>query len=153
MSPRLTIKERLIIGVDPGLTTGIAWLHADKFEAAELSPLDTCDFVLTQLKNDLPTIVSAERFTFQASSAKKTRQYDALEIIGTLRWLCHRYRATFITPGASEAQRIGSPQVLRALGWWQRGKDHSNKAGAQVAYAFAQTHPDEFESLLPPGMF
>lgn len=146
------LSERVIIGLDPGLTCGYAQLDGDTFTSYDLSPMDACTMLEQMLQRGRPTIIAAERFTFQASSSRKTRQYDALEIIGAARYLCHKYIATFTLYGASEAQRIGSREVLRALGWWQPGKDHCNKAAAQVAIAYAQTHPSEFEARLRPGI-
>lgn len=149
----VSIPERLIIGLDPGLGCGFAELDGLTFSAFDLTPMDACDRLERRLRLGRPTLVAAERFTFQASSSKKTRQYDALEIIGVARWLCHKYTATFVVYGAAEAAKTGSPEILRTLGWWQRGvRDHVHKAAAQVAHAFAQTHPDEFMRLLEPGI-
>lgn len=145
-------RERLIIGVDPGKMCGFAALDNHAFQSDDLSWDAACARLHALLKRGQPTIVAVERFTFQASSSKMTRQYDALEFIGVARYLCTIHTATLLIQGASEAQRIGSPKTLRALTWWKRGYDHANKAAAQVALALARTHPAEFESLLPPGI-
>lgn len=145
-------NERLIIGVDPGKACGFAILDGDTFTSEDLTLYEACRKLELLLNKRRPTIVAVERFTFQASSQKKTRQYDAIEFTGVARYLCDKLGTTLIIQGASEAQRIGSPQSLRVLGWWKKGYDHANKAAAQVALAFARTHPDEFERMLGPGI-
>lgn len=145
-------KQRLIIGVDPGKACGFAELDGDDFYSDDFDWETAAARLDRLLRRRQPTLVAVERFTFQASSQKKTRQYDALEFLGVARYLCGKYGAQYVVQGAAEAQRLGSPQVLRALGWWKRGYDHANKAASQVAFAFARTHPTEFEELLPPGI-
>lgn len=135
---------RFIVGLDPGKSCGFATLNGDEFHSTDLTPLQACSELHRLLRNGRPKIVSAERYTFTQAASRMTRQYDALEIIGTARYLCHEYGVTFVINGAAEASRVGSPAVLRALGWWARGKDHRNKAAAQVALVLQQTHPEEF---------
>lgn len=144
--------DRLIIGVDPGKMCGFAVLDGDVFTSDDLTWDDACSRLHALLRRGQPTIVAVERFTFQASSSKMTRQYDALEFIGVARYLCAAHTAILLVQGASEAQRVGSPTTLRALSWWRRGFDHANKAAAQVTMALARTHPVEFEDLLAPGI-
>lgn len=144
---------KLIIGVDPGKTTGLAWLLDDEFTSVDLPPLEACDQVerLLRRRGDRPALVAAERYNITQQTVKLSRQYDALEVIGALRWLAHAHRATFVLQGASDAQRCGNREVLRTLGWWSPGGDHRNKAAAQVALAYQQTFPHEFASRLAPG--
>lgn len=146
------MAERLIIGVDPGKACGFAVLDGDVLTSMDLTVYESCVKLERLLAKKRPTIVAVERFTFQASSNKKTRQYDALEFIGVARYLCAKAQIPLLIQGASDASRIGSPEVLRALGWWKKGHDHANKATAQVALAFAKTHPKLFEEMLRPGI-
>lgn len=148
------VSHRLIIGVDPGKMTGLAWLVDNTFRSTDLTALDACtmiDTLMTQ-HSDRPTIITAERYTITTNTAKLTRQYDALEVIGVCRWLAHMRRAQFELQAASAAQRCGNRDVLSALGWWGRGFDHRNKAAAQVALAYQQRFPNEFALRLEPGM-
>lgn len=144
--------ERLLIGVDPGKACGFAVLDDMTLSSDDLTVYEACTKLERLLAKKRPTIVAVERFTFQASSVKKTRQYDALEFIGVARYMCTKVGIPLLIQGAADASRIGSPEVLRALGWWKKGHDHANKAAAQVALAFAKTHPKLFEEMLRPGI-
>lgn len=145
-------SSRLIVGVDPGGTTGLAWLLNDRFESVDLAPLEALDKIDELARRKMPTIIAVERYTITAQTIKKTRQYDALEVIGASRWIAHRYRCTFLLQSPGEAQRAGNREVLRVLGWWAKGADHRNKAAAQVAFALQRTLPHEFAQRVEPGM-
>lgn len=144
--------SHLIIGVDPGGTTGLAWVLNGQFESVDLPPLEAMDKVDELVRRRVPTVIAAERYNITAQTIKKTRQYDALEVIGACRWLAYRYHASFLLQSAGEAQRAGNREVLRVLGWWKPGGDHLNKAAAQVALAFQRALPQEFTKLIEPGM-
>lgn len=150
----VNVRERVIVGVDPGKMCGFAVLIGSELTSDDLPLYDACVYLERLLKREekRPTYVAVERFTFQASSSKKTRQYDALYFIGVAQFLTTKHRVPMILQGASEASRVGSPEVMRRLGWWKRGYDHANKATAQVVLALAQTCPREFERMLKPGI-
>lgn len=153
--------ERLLIGVDPGLMTGVAWLlDDDTFESCDLPALDACDRIARLFSDHWnggdqddcrPIVIAVERYSITQQTVKLTRQYDALEVIGVCRWIARYHGASFLLQGASAAQRVGNRDVLRTLGWWKPGGDHLNKAAAQVALAYQQTFPHEFAKRLEPG--
>lgn len=150
----MTNPSRLIIGVDPGKMTGLAWLIDGVFLSVDLPALDACNKVsqLLQSRDGRSAILAIERYNITAQTIKLTRQYDALETIGVCRWLAHIHGVQFILQAASTAQRCGNRDVLRTLGWWKPGGDHLNKAAAQVALAYQTTSPLEFTRRLEPGM-
>lgn len=149
------VTVRLIIGLDPGGTCGFASLLGDTFESCDLRPYDAClrlERLLARRDVDA-SVVACERFTLTAESVKKTRQNDALEIIGVARYLATRYNSTaFLLQGASEAQKAANREVLRLLGWWTPGVDHRNKAAAQLALALSRVDPLDYRRRLEPGM-
>lgn len=152
-----------IIGVDPGgkrdvAGCGIAELWgtpADDdvdFTSDDVTPFEAFRTIYYQIQNDHhPTLVAAERFTITQQSARRTRQNEAIELIGALRHLCACHEIPFLVQGASDAQRSGNRDVLRALGWWVPGKDHRNKAASQVVHALMLTRPRDLERLIGPG--
>jgi hypothetical protein len=144
---------RLLVGVDPGLATGLAWLWNDTFTSENLSALDACDRIenLTR-RHPGPIVVAVERYNITKQTTRMTRQYEALEVIGFCRWIARRHRASFLLQSAGEAQRAGNREVLRLLGWWKPGGDHLNKAAAQVALTYQRSFPLEFARRLEPGM-
>lgn len=145
-------KNFLIIGVDPGKACGFATLDHGVFGAGDMTwheaTVELERLLSRRYRGSVLRFVAVERYTFTQAASKMTRQYDALEFIGVARYLCFKYNTRLLVPGASEAQRIGSPDVLRKLGWWQRGLDHANKAGAQVAYAAANVDPVRYATLI-----
>lgn len=145
---------RLLIGVDPGKATGLAWLFDNDFMSLDVSYMDACKKIsrLLRLRGDRPAIVAVERYNITQQTVKLTRQYDALELIGVCRWLAYAHGAQFTLQAAGEAQRCGNRTTLRALGWWTPSGDHMNKAAAQLALAYQQTFPLEFAKRLEPGM-
>jgi len=143
------LHDTVIVGVDPGLTCGFATLlHGTEFESVDLS----YDVALDRLYGLVTTaerraVISVERFTPNGRAAM-TRQTHALRFIGAAQFIARRFHAlSFNVIGASDAQGVAPPQVLRRLGWWQPGRDHLNRAASQVGYALATVLPDEFERL------
>lgn len=155
-------SSRLIIGVDPGKSTGLAWLIDDTFQSIDLPAIKACtllDMIMREydsdksvIRSDQVAVIAVERYNITAQTSKLTRQYDALEVIGVCRWLAHAHGAQFMLQGASSAQRCGNREVLQALGWWKPGGDHLNKAAAQVALACQTIFPHEFAQRIEPGM-
>lgn len=138
----------LVIGIDPGKTSGFTIWDNGEFSAYQLNFIDTCKNLEYLLDTPNAAIVSIERFTFQASSSRMTRQYDALELIGVARYLTLKYRKQFRIHGTSDASRVGSPHVLKRLGWWSPGMEHANKAAAQIAITLSNLFPQKFETML-----
>lgn len=141
----------LIIGVDPGEACGFATFDLGVFGAGTLTwheAVIELERLLSRRAKNTITVVSVERYTFTLAAAKMTRQYHALEFIGVAKYLCLKYGVSLMIPGASDAQKIGSPEVIRQLGWWQSGPDHTNKAVAQVVYAAANVDPMRYGKLI-----
>lgn len=147
--------SRLIIGVDPGKVTGLAWLIDDVFMSSEYSSMNACttiDSLIRVYGEQDAVIIAVERYNITQQTTKLTRQYDALEVIGVCRWIACLHDAQFLLQSASGAQRCGNRDVLRTLGWWKPGGDHLNKAAAQVALAYQKIYPHEFAKRIESGM-
>jgi len=161
---QLVIADKLIIGVDPGLQTGLAWLMSEngdeQFSSIDLLAMEACDKIAWLLARwrgrrtqwrGRQAVIGAERFVITGRAAKMTRQNDALEVIGTCRWLARAYESSFLLQAAGEAQRIGSRATLLQLGWWMPSGDHLNKAAAQTVLAYQRAYPHEFAHRIYPG--
>lgn len=139
----------IIIGVDPGKTTGLAWYSDGKFNSGDYSSLNACDVIHNLLNNyHRSKIIAVERYNITRQTIRFTRQYDALEIIGTCRWFSHRFAAEFILQDASAAQYSGNVLLLKQLQWWVSGKDHCNKAASQVVLACQRAFPNHIQDKL-----
>jgi hypothetical protein len=143
----------LLIGIDPGKTCGFATLNivGDRYDftSMDLDTMATIAHLNTLLTTAntvlLPVYVAAELFTPGGNTAKQTRQTDASQVIGAAQTVTKQHGGVFMTQGIADAQRVGSPAALRALGWWAPGFDHRNKAASQVALLFMKLQPAEFE--------
>lgn len=147
-----------VVGVDPGVHVGFAVLNFTvldlanrSFQARELTREEAEDELVRLTKRrGGQTVIGMERYTL--GSTRRTHQPDALELIGSARFIARRYGAEYLVQGASDAAKTGSADVLRALGWWQVGApDHVHRACSQVALALSQILPVTFVQLKNPG--
>jgi hypothetical protein len=133
---------RLFIALDPGGTTGVAscWYNgvdvANRY-VAELPPHDACTFVWESLRlhgNGVHEVsVVAERFTIGPQTMKMSRQHDALEVIGAVRWMTQRHHAPFELQDPATAKRMVSNVSLKEAGFWSRGsKGHGHDAARHL---------------------
>lgn len=134
-----------IIGVDPGKITGLALLNGDTLTCVAASRGQVDDVLRLWLATAVVTDVGIERFVITRNTARKTQQTDALKVSGVVENLVERaghHRVVY--QNMSDAKRLGSPELLRALGWWQTGKHsrHMNDAAAQVFKLLADRHPN-----------
>lgn len=106
----------IIWAVDPGLIAGAALYESntDSIEWFEGRAVHILERMSTMCHVRRALIV-AERFTF--TSQKMTRQYDALEMIGALRWIAYQTISDFELQSRSLKSRV-SNQMLRAAGLW-----------------------------------
>ncbi len=127
-----------LMAIDPGKQTGMAVLFTPpgswgRFYCGEW-PFD-------EFCNESETICLAygdelavlwERFTITRNTHKLTPQPDAMHVIGVCRYLAARYGCR-VLPEAQQATPSPPEQAqLKALGWWEAGKDDSQSAAAHL---------------------
>ena len=137
-----------IIAVDPGGTTGMALgrHHEDEFkvvDARQFAPFDFCCWAEVWLSTETGPVdedirVACERFTITERTLKVSRQYDALEQIGVLRFLCQRYGRTFEFQQPADVMRLFPDRWLKERGWYVPGQGHANDALRHLAYRAAR---------------
>jgi predicted RNase H-like nuclease (RuvC/YqgF family) len=142
---------RLLIGVDPGLTTGLAAIDLDaepdspKLLAWEASPHSAIRWVHTWLDGGMAARVATERFVIPVGASKLSRQPDALEVIGALRYLCDEAnpRVPFELQDRAARNRV-SLTVLHDLGWSRLpgGTGHSRDALRHALLALVTHLPE-----------
>lgn len=106
--------------VDPGKLCGLALWNQDQgvtqvWEAAPLEALRACEVLMADLGDRLT--VAYERFTFLDPT--KSRQYEATETIGGLKYLTYKYGCPLVEQTPKEARSLGSKERLVALDWWR----------------------------------
>lgn len=124
-----------VLAVDPGGTTG--WAICDE---------DHLDLVATGQERDqfafcrmadrhaeglfaAPVdVIVCESYTVTPRTIKLTREYSALEIIGTLRYIAGMHGKRFKLQPPASAKNFMTNDRLRSLGWWRPGEDHARDA-------------------------
>jgi len=150
----------LFMGVDPGLETAVATVRWngvaekwDKFGTLTAPAGEACDAVwATFVAYAWTTHVGVERYTMSGRTGNMTRQNDAIEVIGALRWMSRRWVGkplTFDVVGAAEATKIGNHEMQRSINAWVRGApDHVRRAVAQLIYVISRRQPSLFADLI-----
>ena len=131
-----------VIAVDPGKMCGLfaANLAGEVIQQQELPPYETVDAVRTMLYVTGIEVVS-ERFVITPQTHKHTRQYDAIETIGALRYVCTQRGQRFTLQSRDAKDRV-TDKTLKELGWYKRTPDnHVNDAAKHCFAAFMRLDP------------
>jgi hypothetical protein len=134
----------IIIGVDPGETTGLFAVSGESLRPyvnTELNPYEAMRQLEHLLENDrgVPYVV-CERYIQQ--STRITPQYAALETIGVVKWLCTNLEAELTLQSRSQKAIITS-FMLKEIGWWTSGlAGHANDAARHALIWLATHHPN-----------
>jgi len=131
------------MAVDPGGTTGWCLLRAGETipETFQHTPyeFEKKAHEIFQRPDARNAILIVERFTITAATAKKSQQPEALEIIGTLKYLAKFYAK--LTPNfqsPADVMRLVTDQRLKALGWYRPGIPHGMDSLRHLAAALAR---------------
>ncbi len=130
---------------DPGKRTGMAELDGDNFRSWEVDDqLTVCDTIYEAIESI--DLIIIENYIITGQTHTKTQQHYSLEIIGCIRWACHRYGVPFILQSPVERKAI-SKEMLKKLGWFQGTKGdhngHSDDAAMHLAtYLMKQGNQD-----------
>lgn len=136
----------LILAVDPGGTTGYSYIDTLRLEegpsSGQLPPQDFCGWAEVTAESwcEELTIV-CERFTISARTLKVSRagSYDAIEVIGVLRYLSKKYCGRDLEMSApSEVMNLFPDKKLKDLGWYVPGQGHANDSLRHLARACAK---------------
>ena len=126
----------VVLWIDPGLMTGLAWLwaapggyefHADEFGFMEAgtSIESTC---MTYGQN---LWVGWERYTID-QRRPQTNAADAIEMIGVARRLATTHLCRILTPGQQHTPKPFDRERLQALGWWVPAKKDAQSAACHM---------------------
>lgn len=121
----------IVFSVDPGLASGVALLNTVddpgiiQMGSWEMNPYETMDAtqnIIDTYKDDFDLRIVVERFTITAETGKKSQSPWSLEIIGAIKYICHKNRLpepALQTP--SDAKNFVPNARLKALGLWHKG--------------------------------
>lgn len=131
-----------ILAMDPGLRTGFAFWTPDSFVASITDPEDAWDVLdrwTNRHGNTGEALLIVESFTITPETARKSRQYWSLELIGVARFLAATRRITLGLQTPAEAKNFAPDARLKQLGLWTPGKeDHARDATRHLVRALAR---------------
>lgn len=120
----------MIIAVDPGAVCGVFWTDGVAHGYLQRPAYQAILEVETRYLNDTwrsqDLAVVCERWDTTAAAGRFSRQHDALETIGALRYLCRKEGVEFVLQARADRLRV-TPQMLEAIGWNVVG-EHATQA-------------------------
>lgn len=148
-----------VIGIDPGLTTGLFFIRFDSTNGEiwlppkhyELTGRQFGDVLAECLHSDYgdDVLVGCERYFITTHNAK-SNQPEALEQTGVAKYLCALAGTSLNLVTKSNILKLASNDRLRAVGWWGRGFTHGNDAARVGLGVAASRAPGIIRHL--PGM-
>lgn len=143
----------MILGVDPGQTTGLAWWdeHSQRLEATAQQPAQHAVVTLWRWLEEHvgeAVEVACERFQIGPRTLQASRQYDALHVAGAVRFKCGQLGVPYVEYPPATSKRLAHDDRLHLLGLWKPGQGHANDASRQVVTHLASTRPRVLEQLL-----
>jgi hypothetical protein len=149
----------MLIAVDPGKVCGYIVVNDDGgvYRQDEASPYETVAVIESLLWGQEHVDVIVERFIITPQTHKMTRQYDAIETIGALRYVCMKTPNNSFHLQPRDAKTRVKNATLKVLGWYMATNDqHANDAAKHAFTAFVNLRPTSevtrrgLDSLLPP---
>lgn len=146
----------LLIGMDAGKGTGIAWVAnyngqwlPETFGSEEVhGRLQVWKFLLDLTSSGRTFILVAEKFVLSERTTKTTRQYDTLYLNGFAEGTVstHGYEYHELTP--AESKGFADDPKLRRLDWFRNTPDgHANDAARLVLTGAFRHTPDMCDLL------
>lgn len=121
-----------IIALDPGKVSGVAEYGLRHFWSDELPTWEAVEYVDHHLSSGATPpvdLIVCEAFVISARTLRGTRQYDALESIGALRYLAGRAGTAFRLITAAASKNFATDAKLKKLGWYDPSPGgHKNDA-------------------------
>jgi hypothetical protein len=125
----------IIMAIDPGLTSGVVTL--DTISPKVITTHELSFEELVKMLDDLdaygiPDAYVCESYTITARTVTLSRQYDALEIIGVLRYFSISTGNPLYLYKPYEAKSFCNNAKLKDIGWYVPGKEHAMDAARHL---------------------
>jgi hypothetical protein len=136
-------SSRLLIAVDPGVVTGLAWwdmIPSHTPQALELVEDKAMDWLEERLRSSNgPRYTGVVCENFLPRGGAITWEPASLHQIGHAKHLCRKMRIPFRLQTPAQGKRFGTNEKLKALGWY---------AAAMAAYDNSKTsHPQAIDAM------
>jgi len=148
----------MIVAIDPGVTTGVAW-YITHTMVGETEPV-AYKFYSEQMDEhtfyrwidghcSFFTHLQCEAFIINAATVRKTVVYDSLYLIGYLRYKA--FQTNFPMEFSKPADVMASfpDAALKRAGMFNKGKGHANDAARHLAYHLVKTRQLSGSLFLP----
>lgn len=149
------------IGVDPGLSCGLAVLRDARLLRVVQGPAAHCMHVLEEYlqqyagRADVDIEIGIERFTVTPQTGRRTQQTSALEITGMVDMLAERYGVEVVRQTISDVKTFAADPLLRKLDLWVKPSDvdapdanDAKDAVRHAVYRLAMRHASLLQSRL-----
>lgn len=139
----------LYVAIDPGGTTGLAWLADDgwrwAFGSDQIAGRYEVEEWLAQTlaTTDWDITVIIERWDVRANTHQLTNQDDPRYIIGYVDGICHALpNVTYVEQTPAQAKRFGDDLKLKRMDWYVKGEDHARDAARHLLTYLAKDTGD-----------
>ena len=132
----------LYIAIDPGGTTGVAWVMW--VSGAWMFGSETEAWLRDTINmTERDTTVIIERWDVRANTHTLTNQDDPRYIIGWVDGFCHvQPHVTYVEQTPAQAKRFGDDLKLKRMGWYVKGEDHARDAARHLLTYLAKDPGD-----------
>jgi hypothetical protein len=138
----------LIIGIDPGGTTGVVLIrpatdNIDVFTHMHLDGLHATQWVEAELTShpDEDYVVVVEQFTIspRTLTASRAGSMEALYTVGSVRYVCFRHQTPIILQTPSAAKNAINDEVLKDLDLWSKVSGPHERDALRHALLYSRT--------------
>lgn len=154
----MTVNDKpFIVWLDPGLTTGMATYDLENPKTFMSWQYDGPDLEarLRYLfsEHGERMVIGWERFIVTSGGVRTSTPRHAIDAITRVRLMALGADVPVLKPQPSSARKLGSPVMLRRLGWYKPGKVHANDASQHLLSHLLRMKPmpSEIRKKLFPG--
>jgi hypothetical protein len=141
------VAYELIVGVDPGGTTGLSILDLKTKTAwvgMQYSPwVQFCDVMEDRCFGweGLDALIATEKYVITKKTATLSQQDMSLKVNGVLEWLCAKFALDFNEQMSVSAKKMNGDEKLKDMGLYVPGRSHANDATRHLILAVERTMP------------
>lgn len=141
---------RWYIGIDPGDMTGWARMINGDFASGQLPLNEVLDWVFIGLETGIRPVIFCEDFIITPQTAKKSRQTSALDGIGALKWMGHKFEVDVVMQTPAAAKSFSTDEKLKAIDWYKPTKGgHANDAARHLMLGLVSRKVLDPRQLIP----
>ena len=139
-----------VIAFDPGKLTGWAQIIDGTFTSGQDSLWKVVNWFDLSLQRGSRPTVFCEDFVITVQTAKKSRQTEALDGIGAIKFLTQKYDTVLIMQPPAKAKSFATDDKLETMGWYFPSKGgHSNDAARHLLIGLVGQKVLDLRQLLP----